>query len=216
MKATKWVGRLCSLARGNSSIPSQYVWQLYQAVGVAQFQYTSGVWYTTSHLSPGGKKKQGLIRVTAKLTSIQRAAATAVTRAMKTTAADVLDMHANLIPVELTMDKAKFNSAVQLCTLLETHPLHKIMQEAAGAIANSKLPTHPSPIHRLLQAAKVTPDTVETISPPTRQPHRPFGFQTHIAETREETLKDGAVLLDNEGGADMLLGTEVVLEVQLF
>ncbi len=36
-KATKWVGRLHSLARGNSGIPSRYIRQLYQAVGIAQF-----------------------------------------------------------------------------------------------------------------------------------------------------------------------------------
>ncbi len=73
---------------------------------------------------------------------------------MKTTATDVLDLHVNLLPVELTMDKVNFNVVVRLCTLPETHPLHVVVRKAAGAIVNSRLPTHPSPIHCLIRGCK--------------------------------------------------------------
>ncbi len=57
-KASKWVGKLRSLARGNSGIPSRYVRQLYQVVGVAQFRYASDVWYTTPYL-PAVPRRRG-------------------------------------------------------------------------------------------------------------------------------------------------------------
>ncbi len=184
-KASRWVSKLQSLTRGNSGIPSRYVRQLYQAVGVAQFQYASHVWYMTPHLPAGAKKKRGSVHATAKLATVQQAVTCAITGTMKTTATDVLDLRANTLPGDLALDKANFNTAVRLCTLLLSHPLHNMVWQAADELSNGRLPSHPSPLHHLLKSAGLAPDDIETVSPPTRRPHLPFGFQTrtHCGKT---------------------------------
>ena len=66
-----------------------------------------------------------------KLASIQRKAAIMIIGAMKTTATDAIKTMANLIPFHLLVEKHHHRAAIWLATLPETHPLHKLVINAA-------------------------------------------------------------------------------------
>ena len=50
---------------------------------------------------------------------------------MKTTATDMIETMANLIPFHLLVEKHRHRAGVRLATLPETHPLHKPVINAA-------------------------------------------------------------------------------------
>ena len=100
-------------------------------VAVPRFTYGAEVWYTPA-LSIGNlSKMKGSVAITNKLRSSQRLAAKTITGALSTTAGDVLDIHANLFPVDLLMNKILYRSAIRLCSLPKTHPLHSAVHKAA-------------------------------------------------------------------------------------
>ena len=66
-----------------------------------------------------------------KMAAIQRQAAIMITGAMKTTATDILELMANLLPFWILVDKIRYRAALQLTTLPPTHPLYKPVQNAA-------------------------------------------------------------------------------------
>jgi hypothetical protein len=60
-----------------------------------------------------------------KLSSIQRIAALAITGAMKTTATDLLEVHANLLPPTLLLQNHCHRAVICLTTHPKTHPLYE-------------------------------------------------------------------------------------------
>ena len=69
-----------------------------------------------------------------KLTSVQHCAAIMITGAMSTTATDVTEVMAGLMPFPLLVDKYRHPAAIHLVTLPPTHPLHKPAQNAANKL----------------------------------------------------------------------------------
>ena len=94
-----------------------------------------------------------------KLASIQRQAAIMITGAMKTTATDILEAMANLLPFQLLVDKIRHRAALRLATLPPAHPLHKPVQNAANRLVKR----HPTPLHDLMHRYKIHPQLIETI-----------------------------------------------------
>ncbi len=66
-----------------------------------------------------------------KLAGTQRQAALAATGAMKTTATDAAEVHANLLPFLLLISKICLQAVLQYTTLPTSHPLAKIIQRAS-------------------------------------------------------------------------------------
>jgi hypothetical protein len=58
-----------------------------------------------------------------KLATIQCRAPIMITGAMRTTAMDVLDAHARLLPMAILIDKFRYRAALRLATLRNSHPL---------------------------------------------------------------------------------------------
>ena len=78
-------------------------------------------------------------------------ASTAITGTLRTTANDILDMHAGIWPVEVMLRWLCHRVVTRLATLPETHPLSRIFPRRAGRY----IKTHRSPLHelrRLIQA----------------------------------------------------------------
>ena len=100
-KATKW--SLCArgLARHATGISPRQMWQLYQAVAVLSFTYAADIWFTPVDRTTGGQAAKGLVGTACKLRSIQWIATTAITGALCTSATDIMEVHANLWPIEL-------------------------------------------------------------------------------------------------------------------
>ena len=100
-KAMKWT--LCTrrLARCVSGISARQMRQLYQAVAVPGFAYAADVWFDPVLRPEAGGKARGSVGTARRLTSVQRIATAAVTGALHTSATDVMEAHAYLLPVEL-------------------------------------------------------------------------------------------------------------------
>ena len=77
--------------------------QLYCAVAIPKMMYAIDVWYTPVHTREGNKRHSGSVGFTNRFQSLPRMASTAITGALRTTANNILDMHAGLWPVELML-----------------------------------------------------------------------------------------------------------------
>jgi hypothetical protein len=99
--------------------------QLYAAVAIPKFTYAADVWFTPIQRQAGRRRASGLVGVVRKLTSVQRMATIAITGAMKTTATDVMEAHANILPIELLMLYVCYRAAARMVTLPASHPLAK-------------------------------------------------------------------------------------------
>jgi hypothetical protein len=77
---------------------------------------------------------------------------------MRTTAADLVEAHANLMPMRVLVDRYRANVALRLPA---THPLHKHMQKAA----RRRVKRHKAPLHTLMHDFNIRPDQRETIAP---------------------------------------------------
>ena len=129
-KATKWTLATRQLARPAASISSQQMQQLYQAVAILSFLYAVDVWFTPVQRDGSGRSS-GSAGVARKLTTVQCMAMTAVTGALHTTTTDVMEAHANLLPIELMMNRICFRAALRLAALPETHPLFKSVKQSS-------------------------------------------------------------------------------------
>ena len=67
-----------------------------------------------------------------KLAAIQRRAAILIVSGMGTSPTDMLDIHANLLPFHLLVNKVRFQAALCLAMLPITHLLHNPVKQAAS------------------------------------------------------------------------------------
>ncbi|TDL30112.1 hypothetical protein BD410DRAFT_710382, partial [Rickenella mellea] len=95
-KGTDWVIQCRRIARPSRGIAPRLIRQLYLAVCVPKMLYAVDVWGapTPANTSAKGKKCGGQL---GRLATVQRQAVLLL-GAMRTTATDVLDAHANLLP----------------------------------------------------------------------------------------------------------------------
>ena len=89
------------------------------------FMYAANVWFELVDRSLEGWKARGSVGVSCKLTSVQHIATVAITGALRTTATDTMEAHANLWPMELLMHRICHRAAMWLTALPESHPLYK-------------------------------------------------------------------------------------------
>src|SRR6266481_4538462 len=157
--------------------------QFYQAITLPCFTYVADVWFTLVTRDIGRGKARGSAGTAHRLVSVQRISTIAVTGALCTSATDVLELHANLPPIELLMHKICHRATLQLATLPECHPLHKIVRQCA----HRDVKRHCSPLHQLLHTFTVCPGEVETVTPAVRPPNKENSFCTRIASTSDES-----------------------------
>jgi len=80
--------------------------QLYQAVAVPKMLYAADLWFSPMYRTGMNSLQRGSIGVARRLSSIQRIAAIAIMGAMKSTASDIMEAHANLLPTSLLLQNA--------------------------------------------------------------------------------------------------------------
>src|SRR6266481_6281819 len=100
-KATKWTLAFRRLAHPTTGIGPCLMCQLYNAVAVPKMMYAADILYMPIYKWEGREKRSGSVGFMHRLTSIQRLTSTAITGALCTMATNVLDLHANLLPVDL-------------------------------------------------------------------------------------------------------------------
>jgi hypothetical protein len=129
--ATFWSSQIWRISKPASGMSASGVRQLYNTVAVPRFSYGAEVWYTGLFKPSVEGNTKGSVAIINKLWSIQRKVASTITGAIRTTAGDVLDVHANLLPVDLLLNKILFRASTRLCSLPHTHPLRDTIRTAA-------------------------------------------------------------------------------------
>ncbi|KNZ74017.1 hypothetical protein J132_08671 [Termitomyces sp. J132] len=104
-------------------MPPHRIHQLYNTVAVPAFMYAADVWYTGVSLSSNGRCCTGSVAASKKLNTAQCHAAKTIMGALSTTAADMLELHANLLPINLLFHRVLTRATVCLGSLPETHPV---------------------------------------------------------------------------------------------
>ena len=187
--------------------------QLYQAVAVPSFTYAADVWFTLICRDTGEERFRGSIGTARKLSMVQHMATTAVTGALCTSASDVMEAHANLLPIELMLNKVCHRATLRLAALPETHPLFKPVRQSAWRF----IKRHRSPLHHLFHAFNMRPSDCETIAPSVCPPNEDRAVWLHVAgmheESREEDAEDEVdVRVYSDGlGIEGMAGTAAVL-----
>lgn len=193
-KATKWVMMLRRIGRPSTGLNTKLLRQLYLSVAVPKMTYAIDVWWTPVRPPPPGKKQHlGSVGFTKRLEGVQRMATLAITGALRTTATDVLDIHADTLPIELLLHQACQRSIVRLASLPDTHPLQAMVRRCA----KMQVKKHRTPIHEMLRTYEIDPTNIETLSPIRRLPTQQNTFVTHIARSRDESKDDNQQNKDN-------------------
>ena len=142
------------------------------------------VWYTYLHKPELAHKTKGSMSITNKLQSVQCKVAISIMGGLSTTAGDILDTHAYILPVDLLFCKLLFWAALRLCSLPTAHPLCPLVKSAA----RRKVKHHRSPIHHLINFAGLNPREVKTISPVRRSPGYNPVFEVIIPPSKAVAL----------------------------
>jgi ribonuclease HI len=194
-KGQNWVAQIQRIARVKTGIPPTLMRRLYISVAVPRIFYGADVC-----LVAGSRRgRVGGASVVAKLTTIQRRAAIAITGAMRSTATDVLDAHANLMPVPVLIDKVRAQAALRLATLPESHPLAKHVQRAA----TRRVKRHPAPLHGLMHDFGIRPRDIETVDHARADEGWKPKFKTKIGRCRLE-----GILMDWDDKAPLQIYTD--------
>jgi hypothetical protein len=96
--AAFWSAKLWRITKSASGLSTSGTKQLYNTVAVPRFSYWAEVWYTYLHKPGTASKTKGSVAITNKLRSIQRKVTKSITRGLNTTAGDVMDAHAYILP----------------------------------------------------------------------------------------------------------------------
>ena len=184
-KGGRYVAQLNRIARTTRGMSGELTRRLYVAVVIPKMTYASPIWFRTIHEKPNGRLG-GSIGLAKHIASMQRLAAIRITGAMRTTAGDILDLHADLWPTRLLMDKIAYRTTLRLCTLTNDHPLHALIKRAS----NTQPKRHPSPLHLLFKTYDLRPNEIEDIPTYHHDPKWSRTFNTHIARDKETAIKN--------------------------
>ena len=112
-----------------------------------------------------------------KLTVVQRTGTIAITDGFCSSPMDSLDAHASMLPMNLKIDKALYQTATQLAALPNMHPLAKKYKSAVAR----RTKRHKSALHYMTQLYSIQSDEVETIPAVRRNPaektRKPFRLE---------------------------------------
>ncbi|KAG5735422.1 hypothetical protein E4T56_gene12779 [Termitomyces sp. T112] len=114
--AAWWTHQISRLSRISGGMPPHCMCQLYNTVAIPAFTYAADVWYT------------------GKIGAAQRQAAKIITGTLSTMAGDVLDAHANLLPVDFLFRKVLTQAAVST-------PLPSKLSKLINATPTTGLPS---------------------------------------------------------------------------
>ena len=139
-KGREWLRQCSRLARTSGGVKGRQLRRLYLVVVIPRMLYGADVFLGPALWGESFKNRKGGRAALNKLAAIQRSAALMIVRGLCSSPNDLLDMHANLLPFHLTVDKIHFQVALRLATLPSTHPLHKPVSQVARRL--SKGTTH--------------------------------------------------------------------------
>jgi ribonuclease HI len=201
-KGQDWVMQFARLSRVSGGVASACMRQLYLAIAIPRMLYAAEIFLTPQQRRrrEGGDDSTPYSQSTLRhLISVQRQAALLITGAMRTTATDIIEAHANLLPIPFMVDKIRQRAATRLGTLHEAHPLYKAVTNARVRCVKR----HPTTLHDLIWRYNVQPDRLEKMGSTEREANwRPI-CKTEIPESTEQ-----AAILDECDPADIKIYTD--------
>ncbi|KAF7346431.1 RNA-directed DNA polymerase from transposon X-element [Mycena sanguinolenta] len=215
-KGQEWVVNFKRLGKVTGGVGTSYIRQLYLAICIPRMLYGAEVWLVpTRQRVQGANRKRDTRAAVKKLASIQLKAARLIVGGMASSPGDLLDAHADLLPMNLAVDKILQKAALRYATLPRTHPLHDAV---AKVVRYGHVKKHPSPLHFLMTAYKdVRQGLVEEIPAVRMEPKWRAPLEVRVAESKEEakeaalketarvTLFSDGSLIDGRVGAAGLL-----------
>ncbi|KAJ6469851.1 hypothetical protein C8R45DRAFT_765675, partial [Mycena sanguinolenta] len=209
-KGQPWLVQVGHLARASRGIRAGPMHQFYLAMCVPCMLYAADI-FLNPHTF---KSRQSANRaILAKLRTIRWQATLAITGALSTTPTDVLDAHANLLPVRFLVERTRHRAALHLATLPATHPLHRNVADAA----RKPVKEYRTPLHDLAAEFGIRPTTMEKIAAVRFEPEWSLALTVSIRnskdEAEEEEKKDKArwKVYTDGSGVDGMIGAAAVL-----
>jgi hypothetical protein len=191
-RGTAYVFQLRRLSTTAKGIPLRLMRQLYQAIAIPKMLYAADLWFSPVYREGTDELQRGSVGVAKRISSVQRIAALAITGALRSTATDILEAHANLLPATLLLQNACYRATIRLTTHPKTHPLYHPLRRAASKYVSS----HHSSLHKLTRRYAIIPDDIETLIPSRRSPSSSNPWSTHIATSKADAITEHEHLTD--------------------
>lgn len=182
------IQRLSTMTKG---IPMRLMHQLYHAVAIPKMLYAADMWFTPAFRDGSDVPQRGSLGVVKRRTTVQRIALLAITGAMRSTATDILEVHANVLPMTLLLQNICHRAIVRLSALPKSHPLHSPVHRAAKI----QVLSHRSSLHKLMHLYSIVPADIETLNPARRAPSLQHPYKVRITD-RETAVEEHAHLTD--------------------
>jgi hypothetical protein len=142
--------------------------------------YAADIWFTNVCRPNGSFKRLGSVKVIRKLTSAQHRVTKLVTGALSTTAGDILEAHANLLSIDLLLNKITFRAATRITSLTPSslYPVEQPKDTSSGTAlhfttSSASSMSTPTPL-KLSHPHDISPLTPQPSPPPflpTNLPH---------------------------------------------
>ena len=216
-KATAWTLQFRRLAHQSKGVSPEIMRRLYLTVLIPKLMYAADVWYTPIYQEDHCKTRSGNVGFARTFGSIQRMAVLSISGALAGTVTDIAEIHMNILPLDLQLEKACFYAHIRHLALPPTHPLHPLIRATTFTFPKQ----HRSPLHNLahifadhtnskpvadeapppydeldiynLNSPTPPPNEplpvpiIETVTPIRRLPAYTLPYTTIIAKSREES-----------------------------
>lgn len=182
-KGSKYVAQLSRLARTTKGLRAKHVRRLYIAVAAPKMTYAADVWFKPVRKVQGARS-QGSTGFAQCIAKVQRTAALSITGALRSSPNELLDIHADLWPAHLLLEKTCFRSALRMCTLTDDHPIAALVARCA----KRPVKRHPTPMHTLLKTFSLQPNSIEKLRTFPRDTKWVRALRTFVSETREQGI----------------------------
>ncbi|CAK5283151.1 unnamed protein product, partial [Mycena citricolor] len=181
-KGQAWLSKVGRFGKPTRSIRPAQMRRLYLATCLPRLLYGADIFLNPTTRKHRASKTRSILP---QLRTIQRRAAILITGAMATTATDALNAHANLLPIEHTIDKHRHRAATRLATLPRTHPIHKALKE----IRRTKPRKHKAPLQALMEEYDINPLAMEKIAAVRYEPGWEPMTTTEIRGSKEAAIE---------------------------
>ncbi|KZP04257.1 hypothetical protein FIBSPDRAFT_671951, partial [Athelia psychrophila] len=121
-KGRFWINQTKRISKTVKGMQGVYSRHLYLTVCVPRMLYGASIWLNPIRRAPNTRAR-GSVAAAAALSRVQRTAALHITGGMRTSPTDLLNAHADLLPMELLIDKWCHREALRLASLPATHLL---------------------------------------------------------------------------------------------
>jgi len=148
--------------------------------------YAASIWIKLLLSSDSDNLLRGSQGLAKKMMQAQRTAVLVITGAMRTSPTDLVEIHANLLPMLLLLQHLLHNAALRLASRPQSHPLYSLVKRAT----ERNVKRHKTALHHLFHGLKINPERIETVSPHPLHPTSLTPFVTDIANSKEEAKVD--------------------------